>query len=383
MSTTSTRDHFLLDPDVTFLNHGSFGACPRPVFSDYQQWQLQLERQPVEFLGRRAPEMLAVVRQRLGEYFNASADSLALMMNATWGINVVIRSLDLEPGDEVLTTNHEYGANTMAWDWLLAKSGASLIQHAIDLPVSTHEDVVDSLWSKVTDRTKAIFMSHITSPTALTLPAQEVCRRARDHGILTIIDGAHVPGHIPLDLQEFGADIYAGNLHKWFCAPKGAGFLYVRPEEQGWVESLIVSWGWGTNGQLSPSTYVVRNEWQGTRDIAAFLAIPAAIAFQEESGWPENQHRGHLLASQARTQVAELTGLEQICPDSCDWFGQMTTFPVPTDDPLALKTRLYDEFRIEIPRISWNGQAFLRASFQAYNTEEDIDRLIEALRVCL
>jgi len=383
VSTLATRDHFLLDPSVTFLNHGSFGACPHPVFEDYQRWQLELERQPVEFLGRRAPGLLETVREELGGYLNAPADSLALIINATWGVNVVIRSLDLEPGDEVLTTNHEYGANAMAWEWLLAKSGATLVQHAIDLPVDNVDDLVDRFWSKVTERTKAIFMSHITSPTALILPVKEICARAHAHGLLTIIDGAHAPGHIPLDLQEVGADIYAGNLHKWFCAPKGAGFLYVRPEEQGWVESLIVSWGWGQTGVLSPSTFVSRNEWQGTRDIAAFLAIPTTIAFQKAHNWPENQRRGHALAADARCRIAELTGLPQICPDSCAWFGQMATFPVPVDDPLALKTRLYDEFRIELPHVAWNGGSYLRASFQAYNDGADVERLIDALAICL
>jgi isopenicillin-N epimerase len=378
----SARDRFLLDPSVTFLNHGSFGACPRVVFDDYQRWQLELERQPVEFLGRRAPELMANVREALGTYLGAPADSLSLVMNATWGINVIIRSLDLEPGDEVLTTNHEYGANTMAWDWLLGKSGATLVRHPIDLPVESHDDVVESLWTAVSERTKAIFISHITSPTALIMPVEEICRRARENGILTIVDGAHVPGHLPLDLSTLGADIYAGNLHKWFCAPKGAAFLYVRPEEQGWVESLIISWGWGASGELSPSTFVQRNEWQGTRDIAPFLAIPAAIAFQQELGWPENQARGHALASSARRQIAELTNLPQICPDSCAWFGQMTTFPVGVDDPLALKTRLYDDFRVELPHVTWNGGSYLRASFNAYNDEGDVERLVEALGEC-
>lgn len=377
------RDQFLLDPSVTFLNHGSFGACPKVVFEDYQRWQLELERQPVEFLGRRAPELLAGVRELLGAYLGAPAETLALVMNATWGINVIIRSLDLEPGDEILTTNHEYGANTMAWDWLLAKSGAVLVRHLIDLPVDDQNAIVDSLWTSVTDRTKAIFISHITSPTALIMPVEEICRRAREMGILTIIDGAHVPGHLPLNLWELGADIYAGNLHKWFCAPKGAAFLYVRPEEQLWVESLIVSWGWGPTGVLSPSTFVDRNEWQGTRDIAAFLAIPAAIAFQQKIGWADNLHRGHLLASMAREQIAELTGLPQICPDSCKWYGQMATIPVGVDDPLALKTRLYDEFRIEIPQTTWNGDSYLRASFNAYNSEQDVESLASALRICL
>jgi isopenicillin-N epimerase len=353
------------------------------VFEAYQRWQLELERQPVEFLGRRADELLQDARVKLGAYLNAPADSLVFVTNATWGVNVIIRSLDLDPGDEVLTTDHEYGANTLAWEWLLAKEGASLVKMPIAIPVATSEEVVESIWSGVTERTKAIFLSHLTSPTALILPVREICERAHNHGILTIIDGAHVPGQIPLDLQALGADIYAGNLHKWLCAPKGAGFLYVRPEEQGWVESLIVSWGWGAEGTLAPSSFVERNEWQGTRDIAAFLAVPAAICFQEENDWVNVRARCHQLASSARNQISELTGEPQISPDAPEWYAQMTACPIRTADAPELKRRLYDTYQVEVPVFNWNGHCILRASFQAYNDEHDLDRLLTALSTLL
>jgi isopenicillin-N epimerase len=377
--TNELRDYFLLDPAVTFLNHGSYGACPTPVFESYQAWQLELERQPVEFLGRRHDALLADAREALAGYLNCRADDLVFVTNATWGVNIIIRSLDLEPDDEILTTNHEYGANTMAWDWLLAKSGARLVRHEIPLPVTSHDAIVESLWGAVNDRTRAIFISHITSPTALTLPVQQICQRAREHGILTIIDGAHGPGQIDIDLQALGADIYTGNLHKWLCAPKGAGFLYVRPEEQPWVESLIISWGWGRTGVLDSTSFVERNEWQGTRDIAPFLAVPDAIAFQAEHDWPQVRERCHQLARQARREITRIGGKEPILPDDPNWFSQMVACPVPIADAAYLKERLYNEFRVEIPVSRWDNQTLVRVSLQAYNDAADLEKLYAAM----
>src|SRR4051794_40082930 len=255
----------MIDPDVVFLNHGSYGACPRVVFEEYQRWQIELERQPVEFLGRRAEELLGNARAKLGAYLNAQPSDITFVMNVTSGLNVIARSLPLERGDEILTTDHEYGALDMTWDWMCGKVGAQYIHHHVPLPVTTHADFVESFWSSVTPRTKVIFLSHITSPTALIFPVKEICARAREAGILTVIDGAHVPGHLPLDLTDIGADIYSGNCHKWLCAPKGSAFLHVRPEHQEWIESLTISWGW-----KGESTFVSRNQWQGTRDIAPF-----------------------------------------------------------------------------------------------------------------
>ena len=235
-NSTEMRDQFLLDPNIIFLNHGSFGACPKPVFERYQWWQRELERQPVEFLGRRHDDLLDAARARIADYLGAEADDLVFVTNATSGLNVIARSLVLQEGDEILTTDHEYGALNLTWDHVCAKVGARYVHHPIPLPVGDPADVVESFWSAVTPRTKAIFLSHITSPTALILPVTEICHRAREAGILTIIDGAHAPGQIPLDLTAMGVDIYAGNFHKWLCAPKGSGFLYVRPHLQADVE---------------------------------------------------------------------------------------------------------------------------------------------------
>jgi isopenicillin-N epimerase len=377
-SACALKTHFLLDPDVVFLNHGSFGACPRPVFEDYQHWQLELERQPVEFIGRRVDGLLDRARMELAGYLHVDPDHLTFVTNATSGLNVIARSLPLEREDEILTTDHEYGALNMTWELTCSKVGARYIRHPVHVPVTTPEAIVDSFWSAVTARTRIIFLSHITSPTSLILPVKEICSRAREAGILTVIDGAHAPGQIPLDLEDVGADIYAGNCHKWMCAPKGSAFLYARPEHHDWIESLTISWGW-----MGEHTFVTRNQKQGTRDAAAFLATPAAIRFMTDHDWECVRARCHDLAREARTRVAVLTGMEPISPDSGDWFSQMISCPLPPQDALALKTRMYDEFRVEAPIVSWNGQTMIRFSFQGYNTTADLDRAIAALEALL
>src|SRR5262245_32014177 len=285
------RNQFLLNPDVVFLNHGSFGACPKPVFEAYQRWQLELERQPVEFLGRRIEDLVKASRESLGRFLNTDADNLVYVTNATTGLNTVAKSLRLEPGDEILTSNHEYGALDMTWKFVCSKTGAKYIQHPIPLPVTTPEAFVETFWAGVTPRTRVIFLSHITSPTALIFPIAEVCRRARDAGILTVIDGAHVPGQLPLDLTAIDADFYSGNLHKWVCSPKGSAFLYARPDRHKLVDPLVISWGYGDNG-----TFVKHNQGQGTRDPAAFLAVPAALDFLEANHWDQVRARCHSLA---------------------------------------------------------------------------------------
>lgn len=373
------RDHFLLDPDVVFLNHGSFGACPAPVFAEYQRWQRELERQPVEFLGRRADTLLGEVRAALATYLHTVPENLILVPNASHGVNLVAKSLRLTPGDEILTTQHEYGANDHLWDYLAAVSGVKIVRQDIPLPVTTHADFVDQLWQGVTPRTKMIFISHLTSPTALIFPIADICRRARGAGILTLIDGAHAPGQIPVDLAAIDADFYTGNLHKWLCAPKGTAFLYARPDQQAWLRPLVVSWGWAEGAD-----FVTRNQWQGTRDISAFLTIPAAIRFQAEHDWPAQRERCHELARQTRIAIGHLTCLAPLHPDSPEWYAQMVAAPLPDDCDLnALKTALYDKYRIEIPVITWGGWRLIRASFQAYNTPADLAALVGALKALL
>jgi isopenicillin-N epimerase len=383
-------DLFLLDPDVIFLNHGSFGACPRPVFEAYQAWQRELERQPVEFLGRRFAALMAEARAVLGAYVGADADDLVYVPNATTGLNIVARSLELAPGDEVLATDHEYGALDRTWRFICGKRGARYVHQPVDLPITSAEQVIEAIWAGVTDRTRVLFLSHVTSPTAVILPVAELVRRAREAGIITVVDGAHAPGQIPLDLESLGADFYAGNCHKWMMAPKGSAFLYARRERQPLLEPLIVSWGWESDetfrqaqGDPGPSRFVDHHQWQGTREVAPFLAVPAAIRFMEEHDWPRVRRACHELVRTARRAVAELTGLLPITPDTPEWFAQMAALPLPPCDGQDLQRRLYDRFRVEVPVTTWNERHFVRISIQGYNPRADVDALIEGLRVLL
>jgi isopenicillin-N epimerase len=289
----------------------------------------------------------------------------------------------LGTGDEVLTTNHEYGAIDRTWRFLSKERGFTYINQPIMTPLTTAEKFIEDVWSGVTPHTRVICLSHITSPTAIIFPIKEIVRRAREKGIITVIDGAHVPGQIPLHLDSLGADFYGGNLHKWLCAPKGAGFLYARPEMQHLLKPLIVSWGYES---ITPSgsNFIDYNEWWGTRDHAAFLAVPAAIQFQQENNWDVVRERCHELVSYALTRICDFTGLAPLHPPTSDWFAQMTAAPLPADTAnLPLKNRLYDEYRIEVPLVEWNGNKLIRISVQGYNTKRDIDKLCRALSILL
>jgi len=375
------RRLFLLRPDVIFLNHGSFGACPRPVFAVYQRWQRELERQPVEFLGRRFPALMHAARAALAAYVGTRADDLVYVPNATVGVNVVARSLALRAGDEVLGTDHEYGALDRTWTFICERRGARYVQAAVPVPVRSARQVADAIWSRVTPHTRVLFCSHIAAPTALIFPVRELIRRARAAGILTVIDGAHAPGQVPLDLDALGADFYAGNCHKWMCAPKGAGFLFARPEAQPLLSPLVVSWGWRSE-RPSGSPFVDEQEWQGTRDVAAYLAVPAAIEFLRRHRWGSVQARCHALAARLRDGLLR-TGGRAVSPDSDRWYAQMVSVRLPVADAEAFQRRLYERFRIEIPVLSWNGKTLMRASVQAYNSAADVRALLDATAALL
>ena len=389
-SAESLRRLFQLDPEVAFLNHGSFGATPRSVFERSLDWQRELEREPVQFISKRLDDLLDGARARLGELVHSPADDLVFVTNATIGLNIVIRSMDLRPGDEILTTDHEYGALTLTWEHYCQKAGATLVRQTLPLPWTDPEAVVDALFAGVTERTRVIFFSHITSPTALTLPAELICARARERGIFTMVDGAHAVGQRPLDLVGMGVDVYASNCHKWLCTPKGSAFLYVRPEHQDWVESTTVSWGWeehwGTRetGRAYPQ-FVRRNQWAGTRDCSAFLVVPNAIDFQAEHRWDAVRARCHRLASETQDRILALGGgeLAPIATDDSQWYAQLLAVPIRADDPKAVQRRLFDEHRVEIPvhhhASMPEGVGLVRISVQGYTTQSDLDRLVDGL----
>lgn len=355
------RDGFLLDPEVVHLNHGSFGACPVAVFEEYQALQRELEAGPTDFFTRKAahwfwggaekPGRLAEARGRLAAFVGALPEDLVFVPNATSGLNAVLRSLALARGDEVLTTAHEYGAITRTWEFV----GASLV---VCEP--------DELVARIGPQTRAISVSHITSPTALLFPVEEICAAARASGVLAIVDGAHAPGQVPLDLAALGADIYAGNCHKWLCAPKGAGFLWARPEHQGWIEPLVVSWGY-----REEADFAERHGWAGTRDPAAYLTVPKAIEVHATF----DLERARALADKAERGLGEL-GYPRVAGVAAPF---MRAVELPPGNPDELWARLYEEFRIEAPVYEWRGRRLLRVSIGPYTDEDDIERLVSAL----
>jgi isopenicillin-N epimerase len=372
--------YFQLRDDITFLNHGSFGACPTPVFETYQTWQRKLERQPVEFLGRRAEGLLADARHSLAEYVGAAKENLVFVTNATVGLNTVARALPLAAGDELLTTNHEYGALEKTWDFICRKRNCTIVVRPVPMPLRSPAEVVESIWQGVTSETKVLFISHITSPTSFIVPVAELVRRARAHNILTVIDGAHAPGQIPLDLAALDVDFYAGNCHKWMMAPKGAGFLYAHPRVQPLLEPLVVSWGWHTDRQAA-SYLVDILEYQGTRDIAAFLSVATAIEFMTTHQWVEVGRQCHHLLRQVIPELTALTDRPDIYGGDESWFAQMAAIalPDPPFDGAALQYRLYNEYGIEVPVTYQADNQYLRISAQGYNTPANMARLTTAL----
>jgi isopenicillin-N epimerase len=376
--TTALRRRFLLDPDVCYLNHGAFGAAPIPVFEAYQAWQRELELQPTRFLTRALEPALEEARGQLADYVGAGADDLAFVPNATTGVNVVARSIHLEPGDEIVSCDHEYGACDLAWRAACQAAGAVYRKVELPLPL-TPGGVVEAVTGAFSARTRALHMSHITSPTAAVLPIERLIAAAADRGILTVVDGAHAPGQIPVDLRALGADVYTGNAHKWLVAPKGAAFLYVHRDQQRWMGSTIVSWGWAECDDLldhADCSFVHRSAWQGTSDPAAYLSVPAAIAFHREHLEP--RRAGCVgLAREARMRIAERFGCPPLLAE--EMVGQFVACPIPCDDAGALHDRLLEAHAIEVPVFAFGDLILVRPSFAGYNERADLERLLEAL----
>ena len=368
-------EQYLLDPDVVYLNHGSFGAVPRPVFDSYQHWQRELEANPSNFLGRRAPELLAAAREKLGAFINVSGNDLTFVPNVTYGLNIVARSLSLKEGDVVLTTDHEYGAIDRTWRFSCEKSGARLVNQPIAVPVADSASVVEQIWAGVDENTRVISLSHITSPSALILPVEEICRRAREAGIVTVVDGAHAPGQVDLDLQQIGADFYCGNCHKWLSSARGAGFLHARPERQSLLEPLVVSHGWERE-ESGPSQFQDYFTWVGTIDPAAYLSVPTAIDFHVQNDWPDVRRACNQLLTESEQRILAMSGLPPISPSSM--WAQMRLVLLP--GKVESYQRLWEENRIVVPVGQHRGQPGIRISVQAYNSPADLEILIQALQ---
>jgi isopenicillin-N epimerase len=378
---------FLLNEDVIFLNHGSYGACPRTVFETYQSWQLQLEQQPVAFLdpARGLGGWMRDARVALSQELGTDADNIVGVTNATAGLNIVARSLDLKAGDEILTSAHEYDALDKTWEYVALRTGARIKIAETPLPLTSERQFTEAILSSFTEHTKVLFLSHITSETALLFPVEKAVEAARERGIITIIDGAHAVGHIPLDLEELGADFYAGNCHKWLMAPKGSAFLYASPQMQEHIDPLIISHGWtkdakeaGAKGAFGNSPFIDGLEMQGTRDPAAWLSVPAVIEFRKQHDWDQVARRCRDLAQETAERVGTLTGL---APLSSHEFcaPQMVAIPIPDCDIIKLQHQLLTHYNIEVPVIKWQQHTVVRLSVAGYNTQAQMDTLVEAL----
>jgi isopenicillin-N epimerase len=371
------KDWFLLDPDITFLNHGSYGACSKPVFKEYQDWQKKLEDQPVQFMTNQVYSAMEKSRESMSQFVGCDEEELVFFQNPTTAVTNVIYNLDLKSGDEVLMSNHEYGALVRAWKMWGKKTGVNIIQQDISVPVTTEENFIEDFWKGVTPQTKVIFLSHITSSTALIFPIEKIIKLAKEQNILTIIDGAHVPAHIPLNIHELGCDFYTGACHKWLCAPKGSSFLFVKKDHQDWVKPVVVSWG-KDGDDPTPSEFIQNFQWQGTRDMSAFLTIPTAINFYNKEIRPYQESCKKIIQD-TYSEFQSVLNTEPISAGK-EWLAQLVAHPLPKNIPSNLKKGLWEEYQIEIPVFEWNGQEFVRVSIQVYNTQKDVDLLMSALR---
>lgn len=366
------RQHWTLDPDITFLNHGSFGATPRVVLEKQNELRAQMEREPVRFFVRELEPLLDDAREVLARFIGADPQGLAFVPNATAGVNAVLRSLDLDKHDELLVTNHEYNACRNALDYVATVNGSKVVVAEVPFPIASPDIVVERIMEKVTDRTRLLLIDHITSQTALILPVERLVQELSARGIDTLIDGAHAPGMFPLDLRAIGAAYYAGNLHKWVCAPKGAAFLYVRENRRAGIRPVSISHG-ANSTRRDRSRFLLEFDWTGTFDPTPWLCVPESLrvmASLVEGGWPEIMRRNHELALRAR----DILTSDKPAPD--EMLGAMAAILISADD--ELQDRLLFEHRIEVPIMPW-PQPLLRVSAQLYNSIEEYERLKTAL----
>jgi isopenicillin-N epimerase len=377
---TSVRDQWILDPSVAFLNHGSFGACPRPVLDAQALLREEMERQPVDFLWRRLDGMIGDTRDRVAEFLNADPGGLAFVANATMGVATVLAGIELEPGDEVVMTDHAYPAVRNSAHRTCAAHGADLVVRHIPLPLPAQEDIAALVLDAVTDRTKLVIVDHITSPTAAIFPVTAIVEECRARGVPVFVDAAHVPGMFDVDLRALAPDFWTGNFHKWACAPKGAAVLYVAPEHRQAVRPLVTSHGYG-------GSFHAQFDWTGTADPTPYLSIPAALDFMGTLGWERVRRHNHALAEHGRSTVAEALATDVQVPESA--FGSMAVVALPEgmgatkEDASKIQAGLYEAERIEAPFGPWNDRGYLRLSAQAYNAPVEYDRLARALSAML
>lgn len=373
------RAAFLLKKDICFLNFGSFGACPKPVFDRYQQYQLELEQEPVQFITVTGPQYLETSRIALAEYLNCNHKDLVYVTNPSYAVNIVAKSLNLQAGDEILTTDLEYGACDKTWEYYCKKYGADYKKQPITFPIKSKEDFIAQFFKGASAKTKMVFISHLTSSTGLRLPVEEICAYAKEKGWLTFVDGAHGPGQVPVDLTNLQADIYTGACHKWMLTPKGSSFLYVKKEYQSLFDPLVISWGYDALFP-SDSQFLDYHQTQGTRDFSAFLTVPAAIEFMQENNWADVSAACRKLTIDNALPLCKMLNAEPIAPLTEDFTLQLFSAEIKTTVPEKLKAHLFEDYKIEVPVMRHGSKNYLRYSINAFNSQEDLDKLFAALK---
>ena len=384
----------MLEEGLAFLNHGSFGACPKKVLEEQDRLRRQMERQPVDFFVRRLEGLFDAARQRLAAFLGARPENLAAVTNATAGVNAVLRSLVLGSGDELLTTDHAYNACRNTLDFVAARAGARVVVRRIPLPLAGPQEVLERVLGGVTPNTRLALLDHVTSPTGIVLPIADLVRELSARGIDTLVDGAHGPGMLDLALEELGAAYYTGNCHKWICAPKGAAFLHVRQDRQEGIVPLSVSHG-ANMPRPGRSRFQDLFDWTGTDDPTPFLCVPAALdALQAMSpgGWPEIRRRNRALALEGREILSAALQVKPLCPE--EMIGSLAAVPLPDGLALPPTSALYRdplqetllrEYRVEVPVVPWPAppKRLVRVSAQLYNERDEYRRLAEALSTLL
>lgn len=387
------KEHWSLDPAVVFLNHGSFGATPRRVLERQSDLREQMEREPVRFFVRELEPLLDAVRTELAGFLGADDAGLAFVPNATAAVNAVLRSLDLDRHDELLVTDQEYNACRNALDYAAGLAGAKVVVAPIPFPIESMDVAFEAVMERVTSRTRLLLIDHVTSQTALILPVPRLVSELASRGIDTLVDGAHAPGSIQLDLREIGAAWYTGNLHKWVCAPKGAAFLYAREDRRAGIRPVAISHG-ANSPRRDRSRFLIEFDWTGTFDPTPWLCVGTALrtlASFVDGGWPEIMRRNHNLAIRARDILCESLGIAPPAPDSA--IAAMAAVPLP-DGTLSeapalygdpVQDRLLFEHGIEVPFVPWPHppKRLLRVSAQLYNEPEEYERLASLLRQLL
>jgi len=373
------KQQFLLRSDITFLNFGAFGACPKPVFEKYQYFQSELEQDPVSFFLVNGPAYLKTARTVLAGFLHCNADDVVYVTNPSYAVNIIAKSLDLKAGDEVLTTNLEYGACDRTWKYYCGKKNAKYVRQKIRFPLKSKEDFITQFLEGITTKTKIIFISHITSTTGLRLPVEEICAIAKEKGILSFVDGAHAPGQLKVNLAVLGADMYTGACHKWMLTPKGSSFLFVNNKLQHLFDPLLISWGYESNNP-SHSRFLDYHQMQGTRDYSAFLTIPDAIRFMQDNNWETVNKECRTITQNNAERFCRLLDAEPLCPITDEFIAQLYSIPIKTTAPQKLHDLLFEKYKIQVPVMPHEDKFYLRYSIQAFNSNEDLNKLYVALK---